>query len=182
MDRILATALDLVDGSGIEALSMRRLAAKLGVDPMAIYHHLPNKAAVISGLVQMVFSQMQLPASTGGDWAQQVRAWVHAYRDLTRAHPHLVLQIVTDPVSVSQAAEMISEPLHAALMAAGVPAAKIPACAGLLVDYVNGFSLADAGPRPQGGPSQAEFDTGLDVIILGLQALAAGNPRTSSPT
>jgi AcrR family transcriptional regulator len=144
---------------------------------MAIYHHLPNKAAVISGLVQTVFSQMQLPASTGGDWAQQVRAWVHAYRDLTRAHPHLVLQIVTDPVSVNQAAEMIQDPLHAALMAAGVPAAKVPACAGLLVDYVNGFSLADAGPRPLGGPSQAEFDTGLDVILLGLEALAAGkNP------
>ena len=53
--RILGAALRLVDGEGMGALSMRRLGAELGVDPMSIYHHLPGKEAVVSGLVGMVF-------------------------------------------------------------------------------------------------------------------------------
>ena len=44
-ERILDAALRLVDEQGMAALSMRRLAAELGVDPMALYHHLPGKAA-----------------------------------------------------------------------------------------------------------------------------------------
>ena len=51
-ERILSTALSMVDEEGIEALSMRRLARELGVDPMAIYHHLPNKRALLSGLIE----------------------------------------------------------------------------------------------------------------------------------
>src|SRR5262245_9635166 len=46
-ERILAAAMRLADEQGIASLSMRRLAADLGVDPMAIYHHLPGKAAVV---------------------------------------------------------------------------------------------------------------------------------------
>ena len=59
--RILVAALSLVDEEGIEALSMRRLAKELGVDPMAIYHHLPNKRALLSALVGQVFSGMRVP-------------------------------------------------------------------------------------------------------------------------
>ena len=49
--RILDAALRLVDEEGMGALSMRRLGAELGVNPMSIYHHLPGKGAVVSGLV-----------------------------------------------------------------------------------------------------------------------------------
>ncbi|QHY94429.1 Transcriptional regulator, TetR family [Streptomyces sp. S4.7] len=176
-DRILTTALALVDAAGLDALSMRRLARELGVDPMSIYHHLPNKAAVVSGLVGLVFSRMRLPESVPDDWAGQVRAWVDAYRDLTRRHPRLVLQIVTDPVAVTQASETINGPLHAALTSAGVPADKIDACAGMFVDFANGFALAGLeppSPAPAGKPPQSHFDTGMDVMILGIRALTAG--------
>lgn len=184
VDRILAAALELVDEHGLDALSMRRLARRLDVDPMSIYHHLPNKAAVISGLVELVFSQMQPPETGDDDWAEQVRAWVHAYHDLTRAHPHLVLQIVTDPAAVSRAAQLINEPLHTALTRAGLPSAKIAGCAGMFVDYVNGFALAEVGPPPAAGQSAAPagFDTGLDIMLLGVRALAAKTTQTGRPT
>ena len=62
--RILDAALRLVDEEGMGALSMRRLGAELAVNPMSIYHHLPGKGAVISGLVELVFSGMRVPTGT----------------------------------------------------------------------------------------------------------------------
>ena len=53
-ERIVAAALALVDEEGLAALSMRRLATKLGVDPMAIYYYLPNKAALEYAIVEAV--------------------------------------------------------------------------------------------------------------------------------
>lgn len=179
-DRILTTALVLVDEQGLDALTMRRLARELGVDPMSIYHHLPNKSAVVSGLVELVFSRMEPPRAVPGDWAGQVRAWVDAYRGLIRRHPRLVLRIVTDPVAVTRAARMINGPLHAALTSAGVPEDKIDACAGMFVDFANGFALAGLEPPSPASPgktSQSHFDIGMDVMILGLRALTAAGGR-----
>lgn len=144
-DKILAAALKLADEHGLEALTMRRLARALDADPMSIYHHLPNKAAIVSGLVHAVFAEMRLPDVTTGTWEEQVRAWTQAYRDLARTHPNLVLQIVTDAAAVTEAAILISEPLYAALESAGLAPATIAQASGMLVDYVNGFALGEAG-------------------------------------
>jgi TetR/AcrR family transcriptional regulator, tetracycline repressor protein len=73
--RILDAALRLVDEEGMGALTMRRLGAELGVNPMSIYHHLPGKDAVISGLVELVFSGMRMRYSEGSSWQDRVRAW-----------------------------------------------------------------------------------------------------------
>jgi AcrR family transcriptional regulator len=160
---ILAAALDLVDEDGIAALSMRKLAGRLGVDPMSIYHHLPNKAAIVSGLVGTVFATMA-PVPADGPWPDRVRAWARAYRDLALAHPNLVLQIVTDRVAATEAATLISEPLHAAFADAGLPPARVPTAAGVLVDFVNGFALG-------AGASTSYFETGVEIIIGGVTAL-----------
>jgi AcrR family transcriptional regulator len=198
-EAILAAALELVDEAGIEALSMRRLATRLGVDPMSIYHHLPNKAAIVSGLVGLVFSTMA-PVPADGAWPERVRTWARAYLDLALAHPHLVLQIVTDSAAASDAAILISEPLYAAFDAAGLPPAEVSAAAGVLVDFVNGYALAagaaaavDGDPMgdrlaalpPERAPTMRRisaaiaadpapgadfFDTGIDIIVRGVGA------------
>lgn len=142
-ERILGAALRIVDEEGMGALSMRQLAGELGVDPMSIYHHLPGKQAVVSGLVERVFSRMELPSFEGLSWRERVRAWVRAYRDLARAHPNLVLQIVSDAAAVSDAMLRISEPLYAALEDAGLPPRKVSAAAGTVVDFVHGNALAE---------------------------------------
>jgi len=178
VDGILAVALKLVDEHGLDSLSMRKLARELGVDPMAIYHHVPNKAAVVSGLVPLVFSRMRVDQDTEADWPEQVRSWVHAYRDLTRQHPNLVLQIVTDPVAVGQASAIIDPPLLAALAQARVPRELIDSCAGMFVDFVNGYTLAQAGMPERSDdmpPKPTGLDIGIDVMILGLKSLAAGS-------
>ncbi|MGO9224927.1 TetR/AcrR family transcriptional regulator, partial [Mycobacterium sp.] len=57
---ILANALEIIDRDGVVGLSMRRLGVAVGRDPMVLYRHLPSKAAVLDGVVEMVFEQLAL--------------------------------------------------------------------------------------------------------------------------
>lgn len=142
-ERILEIALRLIDEDGMEGLSMRRLGSILGCDPMAIYHHLENKEEVLSGVVQKVFSEMSVPRRSG-EWKPRVRRWAQAYRAVARAHPNLVLEIVAHPEAVAVAAAGANESLYEALEAGGLPPRSIVLGAGVIVDYVNGFVLAEA--------------------------------------
>ena len=144
-ERILSTALSMVDEEGIEALSMRRLAKELGVDPMAIYHHLPNKRALLSALIEGVFSEMRMPKpEENGDWRERVRAWARAFRDVARAHPKLVPYLASYPEAAAEATLESTEELYAAFEAAGMTPREIVGSVGVVVDYLNGFALAEA--------------------------------------
>jgi AcrR family transcriptional regulator len=142
-ERILRAALRLVDEQGMEALSMRRLATELAVDPMAIYYHLPNKRAILAGLVARVFAELQVPSGQSGTWQDRLWATARAYHDLAKAHPNLVLYLVTDRESAAVAALDLNEALYEALAAAGLSPQMIVRAADLIVDYVNGFVLAE---------------------------------------
>jgi AcrR family transcriptional regulator len=95
---VLAGALDIIDRHGVDALSMRRLGQAVGRDPMAIYRHVPNKAAVLDGVVEIVFEQLCVDTTTA-DWVAALRRLGHDFRDLARAHPHVVPLLVTRPLS-----------------------------------------------------------------------------------
>lgn len=163
-EKVLEVALRLVDEHGLEALSMRRLAAELGVDPMAIYHHLPGKDAVVSGMVALVCSGMRMPTSGDGTWQERVRAWARAYRSLTLAHPNLVLKIVSDAAAVSEVALLVGEPLYEALEGSGLPPDAVVRASDTLADYVHGFVLAEAAQKPGGRYDRREFLAGLDGL------------------
>jgi TetR/AcrR family tetracycline transcriptional repressor len=144
--RIVGEALLLVDEEGMEALSMRRLAKELGVDPMAIYHHLPSKRALLFALIEEVFSEMRAPEEVDdpGDWRGRVRAWAHGFRDVARAHPRLVPHLASYPEAAAQATLESTEELYAAFDAAGITPREIVGAVGVVVDYLNGYALAEA--------------------------------------
>ena len=135
----------------MDALTMRRLGAELGVNPMSIYHHLPGKDAVISGLVELVFSGMRVRYSDGSSWQDRVRAWAEAYRGLVRSHPNLVLEIVSNAAAVTEAVLLANEPLYGALDDSGLTPAEVVWAADSVVDFVHGFALAE-GTQPAGHP------------------------------
>jgi AcrR family transcriptional regulator len=95
---VLATALELIDRDGADALSMRRLAAALDRDPMILYRHAPGKAALLDGVVETVLAQLSVD-SADPDWAAQLRGVARVYRDLALAHPHVVPLLVTRPLA-----------------------------------------------------------------------------------
>src|SRR5215470_19801759 len=61
-ERALHTAIDIADAGGLPELTMRRLADALGVEAMSLYHHVPNKDAILDGMIDLVFRQIETPA------------------------------------------------------------------------------------------------------------------------
>jgi TetR/AcrR family tetracycline transcriptional repressor len=160
-ERIFREALRLVDEAGLESLSMRKLGAELGVDPMAVYHHVPNKEALLHGVVKLVFTEMAVPA-TEGPWEGRVRDWAHAYRAVARAHPNLVLRIVTDPGAVAVAAVHANETLYRALEESGLAATDVVRAADVIVDFVNGSVLGEVTGEVY-ADAAAAFQAALDA-------------------
>ena len=97
-ERILACALDLIDRDGIDGLSMRRLGKALGRDPMTLYRHAPNKAALLDGVAESVLGQLEVDTGAG-EWTTQLREVARGFRRLALAHPQMVPLLVTRPLS-----------------------------------------------------------------------------------
>lgn len=86
--RVVAAAVAYADEHGLDAVSMRALAAELGVVPMALYKHVADKDDLVGGMIDLVVAGYAEPAG-GLDWRDRVRARVHAARDALAVHPWL---------------------------------------------------------------------------------------------
>ena len=85
-DRVLRAAVALADQGGVEALSMRNLARKLGVVPMALYKHVANKDELLDGMIDVVVGEID-PPSEGTDWKRAVRERILSARRALLRHP-----------------------------------------------------------------------------------------------
>jgi len=84
-DRVLRTAIDLADERGASALTMRKLAAELGVEAMSLYNHVANKTDLLDGMVDIVFSEIEPPAP-GSDWKAELRKRATSTRAALNRH------------------------------------------------------------------------------------------------
>lgn len=113
--RIHLAALELVDRDGLDRLSMRRLAAELGVEAMSLYHHVADKGAVLDGVVAAVLDEMQLPEA--GPWDERALVVVSELRRVVLAHPNVHLVVVERALvspSVLAPATTLLDALHEA--------------------------------------------------------------------
>jgi AcrR family transcriptional regulator len=85
-ERVLVDAVALADENGIGTLTMRRLADRLHVEPMSLYHHVANKEAILDGMVDLVFGEIELP-STDLHWKTAMRERAVSARDVLHRHP-----------------------------------------------------------------------------------------------
>jgi AcrR family transcriptional regulator len=98
---ILQTALSIVDRDGVDRLSMRRLSNAVGRDPVMLYRHVPNKAAVLDGVAEIILAQLSVDTADP-NWAAQLRTvthHAHHFRQLALAHPNVVPLLVTRPLA-----------------------------------------------------------------------------------
>jgi AcrR family transcriptional regulator len=91
--RVLRAAIRLADKGGIESLSMRKLAQALGVEAMSLYNHVENKEDVLSGIVDIVAGEIEVPA-IGADWKEAIRRRAISAHEMLLRHPWASLLIV----------------------------------------------------------------------------------------
>ncbi|WP_088282158.1 TetR/AcrR family transcriptional regulator C-terminal domain-containing protein [Kineosporia sp. A_224] len=89
---LLATAVALVNVGGIKALTMRRLATAVGVEPMSLYYHLPDKEALLDGVVETVVAEILAAVDDLGphgadQWRARLRRQFLAAREVMLRHP-----------------------------------------------------------------------------------------------
>ena len=172
VDTIVDAACALIGESGVAALSMRRLGASLGVDPMAVYHHIPNKRQLLSLVTARVMEGMEMPAEVG-PWELRVRQWASSYWRIVVANRDLVLIGLADPV-VAEGGMRWVEPLVAAVSDSGIASDLVEPNAWLVVDFVHGSALGASAPLRHAPdelePMRLAFDRGLDTILAGLEA------------
>lgn len=166
-ERIIEAALKLVDTDGFEALSMRRLAAALGVDPMAIYHHVDGREALLVEMARAIYTGMDTALPTG-TWREQVHYFAARYYAISQAHPALMIRLIADSAAVEVASGLANRVLYAALRESGLPDGQIALAAGVIADYLNGYALG-------GVDAPTGYQAGLELILDGIGARLTGN-------
>lgn len=204
-ERIVHKAIEILDREGYKEFTMRKLASHLSVDPMAIYHHIPNRADLLYRVVDAVIGQCALPHGQA-TWEETVRAICTAFRRLAHRHPG-VIDIFNEFESWVPNEHRINEAMYAALRAGGFSPQATARGARLLLAYTENFcsweltdwiapytpdmrlefidSLAQ-GEFPLTRQlvdevthinPDAEFEFGLEVVIRGLEI--AKRPSTT---
>lgn len=140
-ERILKAALGLVDKEGIEALSMRNLAARLGVEAMSLYKHVANKDAVLDGLVEVILREMEIPP-VGTPWREAMRRRAWSVRQTMQRHPWASV-LVESRTAPGEARLRYADTVLSILNDAGFSPVVQYRTFGLLDSYVYGFALQE---------------------------------------
>ncbi len=140
--RVVAEALEVISADGVDALSMRSLAARLGVVPGALYRHLRSKEQLCDLVVDGVLAEIDTRAESDLAWAGQVRVLAQRLRTVLEDHPGIASLLKTrDPLGPHSLA--LAEAFLAPLLAADIPAAQAALAFSLIYDYSLGFALSD---------------------------------------
>ena len=150
-DEIIKEALTLLEQQGPEALSMRRLADRLGVAPNALYTHVRGKADLIDGLIDQVYAGLTLELDRSGDWTQQLATLSQDVRAHLLAHPAVVPYALQQP-GLGPHSLRLGEAIYDVLRPAGFSDQAVVGTVYALLTYILGFVALEvprAGTDPQ---------------------------------
>ena len=173
-ETLVVTASDLLEHEGIESLSMRRVAKELGVRASSLYHHFPDKSALLRAVAEQGLRQLaevleQARERAGPVPQQQIRALAIAYREWALAHPRLYL-LLFGGTPVEERPSPIGQAVSAPMLAAAaqlVGEQKAVAATQAAWALVHGFvTLELAGQMRLGVP--------LEGLLLGIEAFVQG--------
>ena len=138
-ERVLDAAIKLVDQGGLGSLSMRKLGQELGVEAMALYYHFANKDEVIDGIVDIVFSEIELPTD-GTGWKAAMRQRAISMRDVLLRH-RWAINLMESRRNAGPANLRHHDAVIGNLRAAGFENAMVARAYSLLDAYIYGFAL-----------------------------------------
>jgi AcrR family transcriptional regulator len=141
-ERLLGAAIAVADAGGIAALTMRSLADELGVKPMSLYHHVANKEAIIDGVIDVVFGEIDLPPADE-DWRSALRRRAHSARAVLRRHPWAT-PLMESRSSPGPATLRHHDAVIGALRRGGFTVELSAHAYSLMDSYIYGFALEEA--------------------------------------
>lgn len=149
-DRIVDAALELIDDTGTDALSMPKLAKHLGVGVMSLYTHIDNKDDLLDAVVERVL--VSLPPPRGDGWEERIRSHFAALREVFLAHPGLGTVFATKNVATRAVLDLLETSL-AELTHAGVADEEAVQLYYAMLTYTLGFVAWEI-PRTQALPAE----------------------------
>jgi AcrR family transcriptional regulator len=208
-DRIAEAALVLVDTDGLDALSMRKLGAALGVEAMSLYNHVRNKDDLLGAIGDVLYTRIleRCEGDPDATWQVRARAIATAYWDVSREHPNAFSILSDKPVDSVLGMEVLArcvELFRAAGLSVEDAATAFHAAAGWVIGTIEqelnlmralragaGFSEADVPPALRllvdfkqaclAQPPDDRFAVGLDIMLAGIEAWIATRPPVEAP-
>ncbi|RDI54467.1 TetR/AcrR family transcriptional regulator [Nocardia mexicana] len=152
-DRVLEAAVRVADRGGAEAITMRRVAQELGVEAMSLYHHVPNKDAILDGVVDVVFAAIELPGGEQ-DWRGAIRARACSARKVLSRH-RWALGLVDSRRNPGPATLRHHDAVLGTLRKAGFTLPMAAHAVSLIDSYIGGYVLQEAN-LPMTTPADVE--------------------------
>lgn len=169
-DAVVAAVLRLARQHGIDAVTMRSLAAELGTSAPAVYYHVPNKQALLDLVAEALLREVRIPGPDSGSWQQRLIELYSSGRDTLLSVAGIATVLQSRPLS--PAGRALDKAGLAIFREAGFDKVTARSAHALLYSYLLGaVSLEHALPS---GKSRVAFQFGLRTIVAGLsQELAA---------
>ena len=177
---VLLAARELLEQEGLEAVSMRALARRLGVSPNALYSHVATKTALIDDVLDDVLADVEAPEAGQGDWQAGLRSMMTSTHAVLLAHADLVTLYVARQGARGPNAQRLGKLMLELLARGGVTGTHAREAQRVLIVHAIGSaaftSRAPLEPREDEavGPPRAElvraFERGLSWLLTGIAA------------
>ena len=168
-EQVLRAGMALADERGLDALTMRKLGERLGVEAMSLYNHVANKVDLLDGMVDLVFAELDLP-DPGADWRSAMRDRSVSARAALRRHPWAT-GLMESRASPGPANLRHHDAVLGSLRAGGFSVPMSAHAYSLLDSYVYGFCLQETG---------LPFDAADDMEEV-VEAILGGMPEDEYP-
>ncbi|MEV6927779.1 TetR/AcrR family transcriptional regulator C-terminal domain-containing protein [Dactylosporangium sp. NPDC051485] len=164
-ERVLRAAMAVADGGGLADLTIRSLAASLGVKPMSVYHHVAGKDEILDGIVDLVFAEIDLP-EPGREWRGEMVRRARSARAVLVRHPWAVA-LLESRTSPGPATLRHHDATIGTLRAGGFPVPLTAHAFALLDSFIYGFVIQEAA-QPLRAPEETTAAT--EAIMAGFAA------------
>jgi AcrR family transcriptional regulator len=164
-EQIVRAALDIADDRGLAAVSMRAVAARVGVTAMALYRHVGSKEELLDGVLELLLAELPLP-DADESWESRLRALGSAVRELARRHPATVRLVLERPGDTPDARVRVAA-IHQALRDAGLRGYQVERMERLVSTFAVGFAISEVSGRFSGGaPADLDREFSRDIADL----------------
>lgn len=178
--RVLQSALELVDAEGLDAVSMRRLAQRLGVDPMSLYNHVDDKAAILDGIAELMLESVDV-IDPGHDVRQGLETVARNFRAAMLAHPRAA-PVVLERRTPSPVALAPMQVVLASMLASGIEAERAVSAFRAMLAFLVGALMREVRDAPGSCATDPVEAHGRrrELEATGLPAIVATAPYIST--